>query len=268
MLSFLTKQIPFVTSIKKNIAAGFILGFLLAFIIIFLEPLDTHYFKSNYKTLFLSGYGIILFFVFFMHSSIENIFYNRFLKIWRICHEIISMLIFFTISGIIIYLYHYHFIINKPYAIKSFLLFMRNTILVFIPIFLPVFIYVRNKFGELIIPLPKDTISITGKNKYETLSLNRKDLLYIKALENYVEIIFVGPENVIKSRTFRQTLSKTNQQLPFLEKCHKSYLLNMENVIGIKGNSKKAKIFFKNINQSIPLSKTYYNKIKGKLNTD
>tara|TARA_B110001454_G_C12658667_1_gene408579 strand:- start:368 stop:727 length:360 start_codon:yes stop_codon:yes gene_type:complete len=115
------------------------------------------------------------------------------------------------------------------------------------------------------IPIPKNTISIIGENKNETLKLNKKDLLYIKAVENYIDIFFIDSNNTIKFRTFRQTLSKTNKQLPFLEKCHRSYLLNIEKIEKITGNSQNAKISFSNIEQTIPLSKTYYTKIKSKL---
>jgi DNA-binding LytR/AlgR family response regulator len=50
-----------------------------------------------------------------------------------------------------------------------------------------------------------------------------------------------------------------------LEKCHRSYLLNIEKIEKITGNSQNAKISFSNIEQTIPLSKTYYTKIKSKL---
>ena len=264
-MNFLNKQIPFINSIKKKILVAFILGFLLAFIIIFLEPFDTNNYETNYKNLILSGFGILFFSIFIIYSNIESILYHRFHKIWRVSNEIISTFIFFTVSGTVIYLYNHRFINGEVYSIKSYLLYFKNIILVFIPIFSPIFIYLRNKFGELMIPIPKNTISIIGENKNETLKLNKKELLYIKAVENYIDIFFIDSNNTIKFRTFRQTLSKTNKQLPFLEKCHRSYLLNIEKIEKITGNSQNAKISFSNIEQTIPLSKTYYTKIKSKL---
>ena len=213
----------------------------------------------------LSGFGILFFSTFFIHSNIESMLYHRSHKIWSVSYEIISTLIFFTVSGTVLYLYNHRFINGEVYSIKSYLLYFKNIVLVFIPLFSPIFIYLRNKFGELIIPIPKNTITITGENKNEILKLNRKDLLYVKAVENYIDIFFINSNNTIEFRTFRQTLSKTNQQIPFLEKCHRSYLLNIENIDTIKGNSQNAKISFRNIEQTIPLSKTYYTKIKGKL---
>jgi DNA-binding LytR/AlgR family response regulator len=66
------------------------------------------------------------------------------------------------------------------------------------------------------------------------------------------------------SKTFRQTLSSTQKQLPFLEKCHRSYLVNINNIKEIQGNSQNAKIFIKNIDERIPLSKSRYKNIKSK----
>ena len=241
------------------------MGFILAFIIIFLEPFDTNNYESNYRNLILSGFGILFFFTFLIHSTFENIFYYRAQKKWTVFYEIISTLAFFTISGTIIYLCNHRFINGNSYSIKSYLWYFKNIVLVFIPIFSPIFIYFRNKIGELIVPIPKNTIIITGENKNETLKLKRKDLIYIKAIENYIDIFFVGSNNAIVSKTFRQTLSKANEQLPYLEKCHRSYLLNIDNIKEIKGNSQNAKISFNNVEQTIPLSKTYYNKIKSKL---
>ena len=264
-MTFLSKQIPFISSFKKRLLVGFILGFLLAFIIIFLQPFDTNTYKSNHKTFILSGFGILFFCVYLIQSSAETIIYRGFNTSWTVSFEIISALTFFTISGTVIYLYNHGFINRNNYTLTSYLRYFKNIVLVFIPIFLPIYIYLRNKFGELIIPEQKNTFTITGENKNETLKFKKKDVIYIKAIENYIDIIYIESDQNIASKTFRQTLSKANQQLPFLEKCHRSYLFNFDNLKEIKGNSQNAKLHFNNTEQSIPLSKTYYPKIKNKI---
>ena len=262
-LTFFKKQIPFISSLKKRILVGAILGFLLAFIIIFLEPFDTNNYESNYKTLSLSGFGLLFFIVFLIHSKIENIIYYGFDKIWKVSYEVISVLFFFLVLGTIIFLYNHLIINSQNYSIKSHLWYYKNIVIVFLPIFFPLLIYLRNKFGELIAALPENTITLLGENKNEVLQLQKKDLLYIKALENYIEICFIDSHNTISIKTFRQTLSKTSQQAPFLEKCHRSYLINITNIQDIIGNSQNAKISFKNIDETIPLSKTFFTKIKN-----
>lgn len=264
-MPILNKQIPFVSSLKKKIVVGAILGLLLSFIIIFLEPFDTNNYKANYKNVILSGFGMLFFCVFIVLSSLESILYHRYHKIWTVTNEIISTILFFIVSGTILYLYNHRFINGNSYSIKSYLLYYRNIVLAFIPIFSPIFLYLRNKFGELITPIPENTVIITGENKNEMLTLEKKELLYIKAVENYIDISFINPNKIIVSKTFRLPLFKANKQLPFLEKCHRSYLVNLENIKEIKGNSQNAKIYINHIEETIPLSKTYYATIKNKL---
>lgn len=260
----MTKQINYTSSLKNKVLIGFIMGFFLSFIIIFLEPFNTNDFESNNKTVLLLGYGVLLFIFFLIQSIIENIWYYSVNKIWVISYEIISIILFFSISGTVFYLYNELVLNGGSYSIKSHWWFYKNIIIVFIPIFFPLFLYLRNKFGECIIPIPQSIIVITGENKNEILKLERKELLYIRAVENYIEIFFISVDKKTASKTFRQTLSSTQKQLPFLEKCHRSYLVNINNIKEIQGNSQNAKIFIKNIDERIPLSKSRYKNIKSK----
>ncbi|NQY30631.1 MAG: LytTR family transcriptional regulator [Flavobacteriaceae bacterium] len=134
-----------------------------------------------------------------------------------------------------------------------------------IPIVAPVLLYLRQKFGQRIIPNSPNTIIITGENKNEKLKLHKKELLYIQAVENYIEIFFVDRDKKLLSKTFRQTLSKVHEQVSFLEKCHRSYLVNINNIKEIQGNSQSAKIYFQHVEKKIPLSKTLYKSIKSRV---
>lgn len=261
-MTFLNRQIRFIASIKRKVLVGFILCVFLSFIIIFLEPFDTDQFKSDHKSLVLSGFGILIFIVFVIHSSIENWWYSRVQKVWLVSYEIISTILFFLFSGTIIYLYNRLVINQQSYSLASHLGYLKGIVLLMIPVIAPVLLYLRHQFGERIIPLSSNSILLTGENKNEILSLEKENLLFIKAFENYVEIYFVDTSNNIVSKTFRQTLSNVCQQIPFLEKCHRSYLVNMMSVKEIIGNSQSAKISFIHGENEIPLSKTYYKQIK------
>ncbi|GEP52247.1 hypothetical protein FNO01nite_29190 [Flavobacterium noncentrifugens] len=126
-------------------------------------------------------------------------------------------------------------------------------------------LYLRQKLGERIVPSSSNSIRLTGENKNEVLSLEKEDLLYIKAVENYIEICYVDQGKSIRSKTFRQTLSNVCEQLPFLEKCHRSYLVNTNAIVFISGNSQSARISFRVGEKEIPLSKTYYKHIKDRV---
>lgn len=264
-MAFLNRQIHFLASTKRKVLVGFILFVFLSFVIIFLQPFDTDQFESDHKLLVLSGFGILVFIAFIIYSSVENLWYARVRKVWRVSHEIVSTGLFFLFSGTILYLYNGLLINQQNYSLLSHLRYLYTIVLLMIPVFAPVMLYLRQQFGERIIPLPGNSILLTGENKNEILNLEKEQLLFIKAFENYVEICFVDHNNQLVSKTFRQTLSTISLQMPSLEKCHRSYLVNLVTVKEILGNSQSAKIAFTHGEKQIPLSKTYYKQIKSRL---
>lgn len=265
-LTFLNRQTHFTASIVRKILVGLILCVYLDFIIIVLQPFDTSQFESEHKLELLSGYGILVFVVFVIYGCIENIWYSKVGKVWLVLHEIISTIIFCLFSGTVLYMYNMS-VVNDgaPYSLASYWLFLRITVACMTPVFVPPMLYLRQKFGELIIPPSDSSILLTGENKNEILRLEKEDLLFVKAVENYVEICFVDKSKKVVSKTFRQTLSNVCEQLPYLQKCHRSYLVNTDTIKEIIGNSQSAKISFVVGEKEIPLSKTYYKDIKNRV---
>lgn len=262
-MNSLKRQIHFIASIRRKVLVGLILCVYLSFIIIVLQPFDTSQFEADHKILLLSGYGILTFVVFVIQGSIENIWYFRFGRVWLVLHEIIVTLLFCLFTGTVLYMYNRSIVNDEGYNLATYWLFLRITIACMTPVFLPPMLYLRQKFGERIIPRSDNSILLTGENKNEILKLEKEELLFIKAVENYIEICFIDKNKKVSSKTFRQTLSNVGEQLPFLQKSHRSYLVNTGTIVAITGNSQGAKISFVMGEKEIPLSKTYYKDIKN-----
>lgn len=265
MVDYLQRQIHFLASIKRKVLVGLILCIYLSFIVIVLEPFDTSQFEADNRLLLLSGYGIFIFVVFVIHSSLENIWYFRVGKVWTVRYEIISTFLFCLFSGTILYLYNRLIVNLDKLTLATYWRFLYHTVLCMLPVFIPIMLYLRQKLGERIIPLPKNSFMLIGENKNEILRMEKEDLLFIRAVENYVEICFIDKSKKVISKTFRQTLSNAYEQLPFLEKCHRSYLVNIGAIKEIQGNSQGAKISFVVGDKEIPLSKTHYKQIKNRV---
>ena len=263
-MNTLKKQLHFLASTRRILVVGLILCIYLSFIVIVLQPFDTSQFQSEYKTALLSGYGILTGIVFIIHAGFEKMVYRRAGKVWSVGHEIISTLLFCLFIGTVLYLYN-RTVVNAglDYTLATYWRFLSVTVICMIPVFIPPMLYLRQKFGERIIPPAKSSIVLTGENKNEILTMDRDQLLFIRAVENYVEICFIDQHRKVLSRTFRQTLSNVCEQLPFLEKCHRSYLVNVSTIKEITGNSQGAKISFVVGEKEIPLSKTYYKQLKN-----
>ncbi|MBS7788172.1 LytTR family transcriptional regulator [Flavobacterium sp. CYK-55] len=235
----------------------------LNFIVIVLEPFDTSQFQAEYKTLLLSGYGFLAGFIFIIYSQFEQIQYLRKKRFWRVQDEIISVLHFCFWVGSLSYLYNIYVVnVGLSVSFGSYRRFLFITTAGMMPVFVPLMVYLRQRLGERITPPPVNSYTLVGENKNEMLHLQKDDLLFVKAVENYIEVCYVDAHQKITSKTFRQTLSNVWQQLPFLAQCHRSYLVNLSSVQEIAGNSQGAKIIFKAVDKEIPLSKTYYKRIK------
>jgi hypothetical protein len=265
-LNSLNKQIHFTASGKRRALIGLILAAYLSFIIIVLQPFDTSQFDAEYKALLLLGYGIFIGILVILYGSFENRFYSARSKVWTVSREISSTLLFLLFSGTILYMYNRTIVNNfKDYTFWTYWRFMSVTVTCMIPVFVPPMVYLRQKLGERIVPPAVSSFVLIGENKNEVLHLEKEQLLFIKAVENYVEICFTDEDQKVVSLTFRQTLSNVSKQLPFLEQCHRSYLVNTKSIRKITGNSQGAKLVFKTSDKEIPLSKTYYKQVKAKL---
>ncbi len=268
---FLSMQISYTYSFRKQFLIGAILGLILAFIMIFLQPFDTYRFESNHKYLILSGFGLLLLILYLISARMENLWYNYKNKRWKIKHEIVSFLSFFFVSSILIHFYNQVFLndfFNHEYEeyeyIKHGFWFFQHSIIPIIVILLPFYVYFRNKFGELITSESLNEIEFCGINKGEKILIQKEAVIFIKASENYIEI-FYKKDNTIQHKTFRNTLTAINKQAPFLHQCHRSYLVNISAIKIVKGNSQNAKIEFHYDDLDIPLSKSYYKTIKSAL---
>lgn len=268
MLKFIFKQTPYNYEFKKQLLIGTFLGGIVTFIMIFLQPFDTYRFESNHKYLIFSGFGLLILILYLIWVKIENLWYNYKSKKWQIKCEIISFFLFTLISSLPIHFYNQVFLndfFNSEYQgyeyLKHWVWFFKHSIIPIMLILFPFYIYLRNKFGELINSDSLSEIDIYGINKNEKITLRKEDLLFIKASENYVDIYYTINDNIL-CKTFRNTLREINNQAPFLCKSHRSYLVNISRIKSIKGNSQNAKIEFQYDSLNIPLSKSYYKNIK------
>lgn len=263
-MQYLNRQVNFVASWKRNLWIGLLVVLYLDFIIIALEPFDTSQFEADYRFWLLSGYGLVTGMWYVLHGWAERYFYKRD-RIWKLRDEMISVAVFLVCVGTVLCLYNVYVVnVGKSLTLGVYKHFMFITVPTMVPVFVPTMAYLRQRLGvkaRQVRPSADQKIVLIGENRNERLELDRDALLFVKAVENYVEICFVDAQQPI-SRTFRQTLSKVATQLPFLEKCHRSYLVNPGAVETIVGNSQSARLKFKRGDKEIPVSKSYYTSVK------
>ena len=111
-------------------------------------------------------------------------------------------------------------------------------------------------------------INIPSKNKSEELNIDIFNLLAVKSVENYVEVYF-QKENQVQKEVIRNSLKgieKVFFPYKFIQKCHRSSLVNLKAVIHFSGNAQGLNLTFdQNLKLEIPVSRSYVKTIKEQL---
>ena len=98
----------------------------------------------------------------------------------------------------------------------------------------------------------------------DNLSIRVSLLLLIRAANNYIEVFWKEGEKV-KSQMIRTSLLKAElllEEHKFIFKCHRSFMVNINFIDKIEGNIQGYKLFFENVDFSIPVSKNFAYELK------
>ena len=105
-------------------------------------------------------------------------------------------------------------------------------------------------------------VHLTSKSHNEYLTIDRNNILFIQANDNYVTIHFLDQGDV-KRRMLRNTLKDIENQLASpIVKCHRSYLVNSNRIQEIFGNMNNSKLVLDGFNGEIPVSRSYVKAFK------
>lgn len=110
----------------------------------------------------------------------------------------------------------------------------------------------------------QQAVVITSETGKERAEINLKDLLFIKSVDNYVEI-YRTDGGLIKKKFLRSSLKRIEAGLkghPFLLKCHRAFLVNVSNISRVTGSSQGYKLIFTGVEYPIPVSRNYSKKLK------
>ncbi|MCC7521336.1 MAG: LytTR family transcriptional regulator [Flavobacteriaceae bacterium] len=105
----------------------------------------------------------------------------------------------------------------------------------------------------------ESTYFFKSDNKSEEFEWLKRDILFIKGADNYIEICYLGLNNKIQKNLIRSQIKRVEQdeKNDFLIKVHRSYLCNLKNVEKVSGNSNGYLLHFKNTFEKIPVSRNY-----------
>lgn len=106
-------------------------------------------------------------------------------------------------------------------------------------------------------------IVLEDENKNKKFSVSLDSLLYITAADNYIDI-YLFEDNKIRHELIRNsltTIEKTFTSTKQLFRCHKSFIINLNNVVSVTGNTAGYKLKLKNTDTLIPVSRKHNNRV-------
>lgn len=116
---------------------------------------------------------------------------------------------------------------------------------------------------------PKDAgkIFFLAENGKDEYAFRPHDIIYIESADNYSKVIALHG-NSTKQVMIRSTLKKMEEQCnanTSFFRCHRSYIVNMDKVISVKGNSQGYRLCFNNVSETVPVARSMNEKLKEKI---
>ncbi len=109
--------------------------------------------------------------------------------------------------------------------------------------------------------LTSPPIFIKAHVRIDDFYFRTDDLLFAKADGNYVTLTMIDDDG-LKNELKRISLKQFETQLtayPYLLRCHRAYLLNVQRVVKLSGNSQGYLISFDRTEDKVPVSRAYLN---------
>lgn len=114
---------------------------------------------------------------------------------------------------------------------------------------------------------PPTELTLVGDNQNESFSILPFSILYLESADNYVRV-FYQKDGTIADTLLRSTLKKMEQQLadyPQLFRCHRTYMVNLDQVERVSGNAQGYKLHLKKCEVLIPVSRSLNAEIDKRL---
>lgn len=115
----------------------------------------------------------------------------------------------------------------------------------------------------------ENLIHFESEYKNDTLIIKSDLVILIKSSDNYIEVYYKNGEE-IKKHVIRSTLNKAEElikQYDFIFRCHRSFIVNINFINEIQGNSQGYQLFLENIDYPVIVSQKYILDFKNKIKT-
>jgi hypothetical protein len=113
----------------------------------------------------------------------------------------------------------------------------------------------------------RQPVQLTGENTGDILTVPARDILFINAADNYVEVTYFL-DNEIRKKLLRTTLKTMRTQLKDFTsfyRCHRSWIVNLDHVVSVNGNAQGYRLKLGNSDVLIPVSRSLNSELDSRL---
>lgn len=110
-------------------------------------------------------------------------------------------------------------------------------------------------------------IHFKSEYKKDEISISSNSLIVIKSADNYIEVYFKSGD-VVKKQMLRYSLKKateTVKEYDFIIRCHRTFIVNINHIKEITGNSQGYKLYLDKLNFPVFVSQKYITNFKEKI---
>jgi len=284
MRSILRQPFPFEISLIGILFFSFTTGLFVSLFLLIFRPFGAGDYILEGRTWILWGYGFVTFLILlvdmlvwpavfpgFFNETKWNVFKNIGFQFWHIISIGAANLLYAAFVG------------GKEIRLLAVPGFLLQALAVgFFPITIGIFSaqsILLKKYAEStrclndnILSLESRTaepekkrqiVAFSSEGGNEEVEIRLQDLLFVKSVDNYVEI-YRTENDQIKRIFLRSSLKRIEQDLkvyPFVFKCHRAFLVNINNISRVAGNSQGYQLIFKGIEFVIPVSRNTSKKL-------
>ncbi|WP_210489639.1 LytR/AlgR family response regulator transcription factor [Rufibacter aurantiacus] len=276
MLSFLRQPYPLSElTLSKSVFHSLLFGFIIAFSLIVFQPFGSYNWHHPSKNPILAGYGVVAAVsVFLNFYAFRKMLPRLFTEAnWSVGKEIIWNLLHFGTGGFLCTVYG-SLMGVMPFTLNQILYMSMVAFLMgLVPAVLLVminYVYLLQKYRPLEPMEKKETpapaapstqeedLVLVAENGKDTFRVSALNLLFIEASDNYCTVFHLESGKLTKT-LLRSSLSRLESQItwPGISRCHRSYLVNLEQVQTVSGNAQGYKLHFAGTDQVVPVARSY-----------
>lgn len=195
--------------------------------------------------------------------------FPRFLsnKNWTVGKELIWVIWMLLCIAFVNWIYALYFYEQPQWDLLSYLVVAAYTIVIGLMPAIGVILYKQSQtlksqireVSQNIIQTREGMAHLVSENEKDKLTIPRSQILMISSAGNYSEVFYERGDRLEKAllRSRISNLENALAAFPEILRCHRKYIINVDKVLHLDGNTQGYKVKLFHLTEAIPVSKSY-----------